>query len=227
MIDEFFKRLIRQRVSGATVGVKGKIYSAQARAQSKASSAFNKAIDKPIDKVKAGAKGAAEKAKGKVQGNAGGHAGSKAAAPAQKKDEGSMGLFGKKKGGEGAAPQPAPEAEPEFGEKTQFIQVVQERPKECVGWVVALNGPLKGLDFRLVTGKNVIGTAADTDIVLTDQYMSARHAVIRHEEGTFVLVDLDSTNGTFVNDTRCSKEELIDNDRIRLGRTELKFKSLY
>ncbi len=50
---------------------------------------------------------------------------------------------------------------------------------------------------------------------------------MRHEEGVFVLVDLDSTNGTYVNDSRISKEELIDNDRVRLGRTELKFKSLY
>jgi len=73
----------------------------------------------------------------------------------------------------------------------------------------------------------VLGTAADSEIVLTDAYMSARHAVIRHEDGNFMLVDLDSTNGTFVNDARVSKEELIDNDRIRVGKTDLKFKSLY
>ena len=78
-----------------------------------------------------------------------------------------------------------------------------------------------------LSGKNIVGTAADSDIVLTDQYMSSRHAVIRYEDGIFVIVDLDSTNGTYVNDDRCSKEELIDNDRLRVGRTELKFKSLY
>ena len=57
--------------------------------------------------------------------------------------------------------------------------------------------------------------------------MSARHAVLRHEEGSFVLLDLDSTNGSFVNDKQVSKEELIDNDRVRLGKSDLKFKSLY
>ncbi len=234
MIEDFFKRLVRQRVSSATVGVKGKAYSARARAQAKAASSFNKAVDAPINKVKGGVKAKAKgvkmpkKGKGPPKGGGGGGGAPQAQKkPKEKKSSGGgMGLFSKKKG---APVEEAPMVEPEaeYGDKTQFIQVVQERPKECVGWVVALNGPLKGLDFRLVTGKNVIGTAADTDIVLTDQYMSSRHAVIRHEEGNFVIVDLDSTNGTFVNDERKAKEELIDNDRIRIGRTEMKFKSLY
>lgn len=136
-----------------------------------------------------------------------------------------MGWFGKKGDGDDeVASEPAAAA---YGDKTQFIQVAPERSRECVGWVVILNGTGKGQDFRLVTGKNVMGTAADCDIVLPDKYMSSRHAVLRHEEGTFMLVDLDSTNGTYVNEHKVSKEELIDNDRIRLGRTELKFKSLY
>ena len=68
--------------------------------------------------------------------------------------------------------------------------------KPCVAWVVCVNGGLQGTDFRLVPGKNVIGTAADCEVVLTDQYLSSRHAVIRYDEGRFTLVDLDSTNGT-------------------------------
>ena len=96
----------------------------------------------------------------------------------------------------------------------------------CVGWVVVLNGELRGRDFRLVDGKNTLGTAADCDVVLTDPYLSSHHAVIRHENGEFTLVDLDSTNGTYVNERRVSREDLIDNDKVRLGRSELKFKSL-
>ena len=72
-----------------------------------------------------------------------------------------------------------------------------------------------------------MGTAADADVVLTDAYMSSRHATIRHENGRFMLIDLDSTNGSFVNGERITKHELFDNDRIRVGRTELKFKSLH
>ncbi len=71
-----------------------------------------------------------------------------------------------------------------------------------------------------------MGTAADCDVVLTDPYLSSHHSVIRHENGEFTFVDLDSTNGSYVNERRVSREDLIDNDKIRLGRTELKFKSL-
>ena len=114
--------------------------------------------------------------------------------------------------------------------KTQAIDVssmVDDRAQDVVGWIVCLNGALRGRDFRLVTGRNVIGTAADCDIVLTDPYLSSKHVVVRHENGVFMLIDLDSTNGCFVNDRRVNKQELIDNDKIRIGRTEMKFKSLF
>ena len=216
MVWDFLKNLGRQKMNAVQAGVKSKVVGAQAKAQMKVAA-----------KINSGIKGAQDKAVGAVKAKAGGQKDQAKEEKQQQKDD-KMGLFGKKK----TESTPAmPAAEPEganFGDKTQFIQVVDEQEfKPVVGWLVALNGALKGHDFRIRDGKNVIGTAADTDIVLTDQYMSARHAVIRHEEGMFVIVDLDSTNGTYVNDQRCSKEELIDNDRVRLGRTELKFKSLY
>ncbi|MFT7578512.1 MAG: hypothetical protein ACI9MR_000170 [Myxococcota bacterium] len=216
MVWDFFKNLGRQKMTGIEAKMKGKVMGAQAKAKMKASGAVNKGIKSAGDKAKAKATGAV-KGKGKGQ---------KKDKAEKQKDE-KMGLFGKKNRTESAPAVQA--AEPEnFGDKTQFIQaIVDDGPQACVGWLVALNTALKGQDFRLVDGKNMIGTAADSDIVLTDQYMSSRHAVMRHEDGIFVLVDLDSTNGTYVNDQKISKEELIDNDKVRLGRTELKFKSLY
>ncbi len=219
MVFDFLKNLGRQKLNAIEATAKSKAVGAQAKAQMKVAGQVNKA-----------AKGAQDKAVGAVKAKV--PAGKKEAPPKkdekpQQKDD-KMGLFGKKK----TESQPAmPAAEPEganFGDKTQFIQVMTENEfAPVVGWLVCLNGGLKGHDFRIRDGKNVIGTAADADVVLTDQYMSARHAVIRHEEGMFIIVDLDSTNGTYVNDQRCSKEELIDNDRVRVGRCELKFKSLY
>ncbi len=219
MVWDFFKNLGRQKMTGLQATMKGKVAGAQAKAKMKAAAKVNKGIKAAGDKAKS-------KATGAVKGKKGG--GKKQAAGKQEKDDKNMGLFGKRKHAASEPAMAAVEPEANFGDKTQFIQVmVDDAPKACVGWLVALNGAQKGQDFRLVDGKNMIGTAADTDIVLTDQYMSSRHAVLRHEEGVFVLVDLDSTNGTYVNDSRVSKEELIDNDRVRLGRTELKFKSLY
>ena len=100
-------------------------------------------------------------------------------------------------------------------------------PQPVVGWIVAQNGNHRGEDFRIYDGKNILGTAADCDIVITDPFLSAKHCTIRHENGNFQVTDLDSMNGTFVNQKRCTKSDLIDNDTIRLGRTEFKFKSLF
>ncbi len=116
------------------------------------------------------------------------------------------------------------------GEKTVAINLSDISAKETrsvVGWIVAQNGNHRGEDFRIYDGKNILGTAADCDIVITDPYLSAKHCTIRHENGNFQVTDLDSMNGTFVNQKRCTKSDLIDNDTIRLGRTEFKFKSLF
>ena len=116
------------------------------------------------------------------------------------------------------------------GEKTMAIDVNAlniEQKRTVVGWIVAQNGNHRGEDFRIYDGKNILGTAADCDIVITDPFLSAKHCTIRHENGNFQVTDLDSMNGTFVNQKRCTKSDLIDNDTIRLGRTEFKFKSLF
>jgi hypothetical protein len=114
------------------------------------------------------------------------------------------------------------------GEKTSAIDIsnMQGPNRDLVGWLVALNGPNKGDDYRIFDGKNVLGTSADCDIVITDPYLSAKHCTIRHENGTYTLIDLDSTNGTFVNQKKATKMELIDNDTIKFGKTDFKFKSL-
>ncbi len=98
------------------------------------------------------------------------------------------------------------------------------RKGEVCGWLVALNGQHKGEDFRLRTGKNVIGTAADCDVVLSDKKLSRKHATIRFEGGEFQIADLDSSNGTSVNDEKVQKHDLIDNDIIKLGDIEFEFK---
>lgn len=100
-------------------------------------------------------------------------------------------------------------------------------PRKSVrGWMVIIEGQQKGTDFRLFDGVNRIGAGADNDIVVTDEYLSANHAEVRIEGNGYVFVDHGSTNGSFVNDRRVSKEEVIDNDRIRLGRTEFRIKTL-
>ena len=61
---------------------------------------------------------------------------------------------------------------------------------------------------------------ADCDVELSDPDVSRRHAVVRRVDGGLALEDLDSTNGTFVNETRISGiAEIAVGDRVRFGNT--------
>lgn len=208
MIFNFFRELIRSRISGSQITAKSKVSSLQARAKSKVAGKFNKVVDGTV-------KGVAGVARNKVE----------------KKGGKKMGIFFWKKKKENQPARAAQDAvAQDENEKTQAINIesfADNRSKDVVGWLVVMNGPLKGRDFRLVAGKNTIGTSADSDIVITDQYISSHHAIIRFDNNQFILQDLDSTNGTFINNKRIVRAELIDNDTIKMGRTELKFKSLY
>jgi Inner membrane component of T3SS, cytoplasmic domain len=105
-----------------------------------------------------------------------------------------------------------------------------ERPpkRDLVGWLVAMDGDQKGDDFRLRDGQNIIGSAPDADIPLRDETVSGKHASLRYKDAKFFLTDLDSTNGTFLNDgdQAVARQELNDNDMIRVGGVTLKFKAL-
>lgn len=68
-----------------------------------------------------------------------------------------------------------------------------------------------------------IGRDAANHISPEDEFISSRHARIELREGKFVLRDLRSRNGTFVNGARVIEAVLRDGDRIRIGSAEYKF----
>jgi pSer/pThr/pTyr-binding forkhead associated (FHA) protein len=68
-----------------------------------------------------------------------------------------------------------------------------------------------------------IGSADDCDIKLNEAGVSSKHAVLRHENGTWRLTDDLSVNGTFVNDKRILKSFLSDGDQLRFGPVECVF----
>jgi len=68
-----------------------------------------------------------------------------------------------------------------------------------------------------------IGRLDDCEIQLTDKNVSRRHAEVRREGAGFVVVDLDSTNGTKVNGARVKRRELDDGDTITVGATPIRF----
>lgn len=69
----------------------------------------------------------------------------------------------------------------------------------------------------------VIGRLPDNDLVLPDSHVSRKHAELRFSQGRFLLKDLDSTGGTFVNDKRVSECYLFPGDVIVLANINLVF----
>ncbi len=108
------------------------------------------------------------------------------------------------------------------------VLISEKRKPPVVGWFVALTGEQKGEDFRIRDGQNILGSAPECDIVIRDNTVSSKHASLRYKDGKFILSDLDSSNGTFLNDRSeaIAREEVKDSDFIRLGEVSLKFKCL-
>ena len=65
----------------------------------------------------------------------------------------------------------------------------------------------------------LVGRGLDANIWIPDYRVSARHFQIRWEEGKHLLEDLNSTNGTWVNENRVTKVALRVGDRIQAGKT--------
>lgn len=61
------------------------------------------------------------------------------------------------------------------------------------------------------------------DIILDDAKVSSTHAEVRREGSKYSLIDLKSTNGTFLNHQQISKSDLVDQDVIEVGSTTLCF----
>lgn len=122
----------------------------------------------------------------------------------------------------------APRESAATGAARRSTLLAETRKPPVVGWFVVLTGPQKGEDFRVREGPNILGSAPDADIVLHDSAIAGKHASLRYKDQKFTITDLDSTTGTFLNDRAdpIAREELKDNDIIRMGEITLKFKRL-
>jgi Protein of unknown function (DUF3662)/Inner membrane component of T3SS, cytoplasmic domain len=94
--------------------------------------------------------------------------------------------------------------------------------------VVAGSGPGTGLTagstYELTTPVTLLGRGTDCDLRLVDTGVSRHHAELRVEDTQVVLVDLGSTNGTFVNGQHVRRVALTDGTNVTLGRTTLVFR---
>lgn len=71
--------------------------------------------------------------------------------------------------------------------------------------------------FALGTDEVTLGRRSDSDVMLLDPYISRRHCVLVKQNDGYVLQDLESTHGCFVNGQRVREHALQPGDRIQLG----------
>jgi pSer/pThr/pTyr-binding forkhead associated (FHA) protein len=97
------------------------------------------------------------------------------------------------------------------------VPVTPEPPRE----IVTLT--LDGRAHPVTPTGVVVGRSRECDLRVADGNASRRHAEVKQDGESWVVVDLGSTNGTELNGRRITRETLVDGDRITIGATDIVF----
>jgi len=88
--------------------------------------------------------------------------------------------------------------------------------------LTVIEGELAGTVVPLGTSPITVGRAADSTLVLVDDYASSRHARFFPSDGQWIVEDLGSTNGTWIDRTRITGPTVLRvGAKVRVGRTTL------
>ena len=89
-------------------------------------------------------------------------------------------------------------------------------------WILSATSDDQAVTFRLMPGSiKTIGRAQGADLIVDAPLVSRVHCRLEAGPTAVEVVDLSSTNGTFVNDARVDRASLTTGDRLRVGRIEL------
>jgi pSer/pThr/pTyr-binding forkhead associated (FHA) protein len=89
--------------------------------------------------------------------------------------------------------------------------------------LIALRGPATGSKFLLDQDLNLAGRFPNADVFLDDVTVSRRHVEFARSPQGFILRDLGSMNGTYVNGSRVDQADLKPGDEILIGKYRLTF----
>jgi pSer/pThr/pTyr-binding forkhead associated (FHA) protein len=84
-------------------------------------------------------------------------------------------------------------------------------------------GPNAGSKFLIDKDVTTTGRHPESDIFLDDVTVSRRHAEFHRTEGRFMVHDVGSLNGTYVNRQRVDQSELANGDELQIGKFKLTF----
>ena len=104
-------------------------------------------------------------------------------------------------------------------DKKQYASLKQELRSACF---VVIAGNQTGAMHKLEKDEALIGRSEDASLLINDDGVSRHHAkIVRRPDGTFAIVDLGSTNGTFCNGERVETRVLKDGDKLQIGTTTI------
>lgn len=89
--------------------------------------------------------------------------------------------------------------------------------------IAAITGKLDDTNISMTEGPVIIGRQAGATLKIANASVSRRHAMIEKDGDRFIIADLGSRNGTFVNDVPIKKRELQHGDRVRIGESQFFF----
>jgi diguanylate cyclase (GGDEF)-like protein len=116
-----------------------------------------------------------------------------------------------------------------MGKDSTVVTVISKTPSpessSREACLVVINGVDLGKKYGLVQSSTMIGRSSKVDIQIDEDSISRNHAVIEKREDEFIIRDLESTNGTYVNDRSVQQHSLRDGDQIKIGSTIFKFLS--
>jgi pSer/pThr/pTyr-binding forkhead associated (FHA) protein len=91
--------------------------------------------------------------------------------------------------------------------------------------LVITSGPKEGLELPLGKEPLTIGRSSESGLVIRDDYTSTHHARLMLWSEDWVIQDLDSTNGTFLNGTRVTLPTPVPlNTPVRIGTTSFELR---
>jgi hypothetical protein len=112
--------------------------------------------------------------------------------------------------------------EPDLATSTfDIVSEVREGDEKPSHWIVLPDGRRIGIGTEIVT----IGRLPECAIVLPDPNASRRHAQLRREGESVIVVDLGSLNGTRVNGVAVREQRLASGDEVTIGTTTLRFEA--
>jgi diguanylate cyclase (GGDEF)-like protein len=111
----------------------------------------------------------------------------------------------------------------DWDEKTTVAE--QSTPKKASqrdrAYLIVLAGHNVGEMYKVTKEAMILGRGGRANIQIIDEGISRQHARLFHDHGTVYVEDLGSTNGTYLNGNRVTKDALKDGDKIQIGSTTI------